>query len=119
MISTSISGKAKIFRRDTQLNNGTIYPNYSTSIGKKKPDGSWENAYINLGFRRGTDIPNGTEIDIIHGFLTFDTTQKNGKTYVYWKLFVMDFEMPNNGGSGSLVPDYDEAFETDFDDTPF
>lgn len=119
MINTQVSGRTKIFRRDTRLSDGTLYPNYSTSVGKKRQDGSWENAYINVGFRRGTDIPNGTEIDVINGFLTFDMAKKDGKTRIYWKIFVMDYELPNSGASGPLVPDYDEVFEPDLDDTPF
>lgn len=103
MIRTQITGTTKVFRKD--FDERAVY---STSIGKKKMDGTWDNAYINLQFKKGVDIADGTMIDIQNGWLTF-YINKDKKPI--WQIFVSEFE-------GGEIPDgFSEI--TDLDDVPF
>lgn len=49
--------------------NGKVY--YSTSLGNKKEDGSYENMYISVQLPKTAVIHNGDEILIDKGFITF------------------------------------------------
>lgn len=108
MIRTQITGQTKVFRKDYE--DRALY---STSIGKKKQDGTWDNAYINLQFKKGTDIADGTMIDIQNGWLTF---YMNKDKKPVWQIFVSEFE--------SEIPDGFEEVEDfaqleDDSDIPF
>lgn len=91
MLKVDFTGSCKVFRRDVQTANGGTFPVYSTSIGKKRQDGTWANKYINLGFRKGVELENMADIEINDGFLTLDEVTKDGVTNTYWKIMVMDF----------------------------
>ncbi len=62
---------------------------YTTSISNKKEDGSYENAYLQVQFRKGVELENKTRINIKDGFLTFFRTQEGNTVY---KIVVLDFE---------------------------
>lgn len=62
--------------------------NYSTSISNKKEDGTYENMYISVQFKKGVVIPNKTKIDVDNGFLSFFKT-KEGMPKV--KLVITEF----------------------------
>ena len=83
-MQSKFTGKAMVFRRDHE---GRAY--YSTSIGRKNQDGTWDNAHINLQFKRDIELENKTEIDIGNGWLTF---YKKGNIPV-WQVFVNEFEV--------------------------
>lgn len=84
MIRTEITGTTKVFRKDYE--DRALY---STSIGKKKQDGTWDNAYINLQFKKGVDIADGTMIDIKNAWLTF---YLNKDKKPVWQIFISEFE---------------------------
>lgn len=81
---TEVTGQTKVFRKD--FDERAVY---STSIGKKKMDGTWDNAYINLQFRKGVEIADGTIIDIQNGWLTF---YLNREKKPVWQIFINEFE---------------------------
>lgn len=86
MLNTNITGETMIFKNDKGF--------YSTSLSRKKQDGTYENAYINVGFRKGVDIPNKTLINVKNGFLTFDNrATEDGKTTTYFRLFISDYDL--------------------------
>jgi len=89
MLNTNITGETMIFRDDKGK-----FPRYQTSIGKKLPDGTYDNAYIELKFKKGVELENKTKINITNGFLTFyQYTPKDSKYKVtVWQLFVLDFD---------------------------
>lgn len=62
---------------------------YTTSISNKKEDGSYENAYLQVQFRKGVELENKTKINIKDAFLTFFRTQDDKTIY---KIVVLDFE---------------------------
>ena len=77
-MKSKFTDQAMIFRKDTD--DRTFY---STTISKKKPDGEYENAYIRIDFKKGTDIPNKTMINITNGWLTFYIKDKIPQWYVF------------------------------------
>lgn len=85
MLKTNLSGETMVFRNEK---NGNV--RYSTSIGRKLQDGSYENAFIPLKFRKGTEIAHKELITITQGFLSFWTRNDEYHTPV-WELVVLDF----------------------------
>ena len=63
---------------------------YSTTISNKKQDGTYDNMYIAVNFKKRVTIGNKTKIDITNGFLSFYKT-KEGLPKP--KIVVMDFEI--------------------------
>lgn len=85
MLNSNFSGETMIFKNDKGF--------YSTSISKRNQDGTYANAYISVGFRKGVDLPNKTKINIKNGFLTFDQYDRaDGTKATNLKLFISDFE---------------------------
>lgn len=81
-----ITERTRIFKK--VLNNNQ--PVYSTSISNKKEDGTYENMYVAVNFKKGTEVENNTEIDIKNGFLSFYTNKEGAKLL---KLVITDFEI--------------------------
>lgn len=81
----NISGETMIFKNDR---------GYSTTISNKKEDGSYENMFIPVNFRKGIELPNKTKINVINGFLSFYKT-KDGLAKV--KMVITEFEQEDNG----------------------
>lgn len=79
-----ISGETMIFKNDR---------GYSTTISNKKEDGSYENMFIPVNFKKGIEVPNKTKINVINGFLSFYKT-KDGLAKV--KMVITDFEQKQN-----------------------
>ena len=76
---TTVSDKVRIFAKQMQGQNGP-YTSYSTTMSKKKQDGSWENGRMYVEFQNGTPIPEnigdkGVEIEVVNGWLTFRNYQ--------------------------------------------
>lgn len=79
-----ISGKMKIWKNEKG--------NYSTSISNKKDDGTYENAYLQVNFKKGVEVGNGQTIDVKNAFLTFyKVTDKHGEEKIIYKIVVTDF----------------------------
>ena len=98
-----VLGKAKIFKNEY---NGKTY--YSTSISKKKEDGTYENMYLTVQFRKGQETDG--DIDITNGFHSF-YTDKNGVPKI--KIVVLEYTAIEK----NTIPENTEA---DFmDDLPF
>ena len=96
-----VTENAMIFRKD--FDNGVAY---STTISKKQQDGTYDNAYIGVKFRKGVELQNQTKIDIKDGWITF--WKKDNKPVL--EIFVNDFELMDN------LPD---GIELVADDLPF
>lgn len=114
MLNSNFSGETMIFKNDKGF--------YSTSLSKKNQDGTYANAYISVGFRKGVDLPNKTKINIKSGFLTFDQYDRaDGSRATNLKLFVSDFET----AGGKQTPKQNKGSENEFfgadseEDLPF
>lgn len=86
---------------------------YSTTVSNKNQDGTYNNMYISVNFKKGIIIENKTKIDIIDGFLSFFKT-KNGLSKP--KIVVMDFEI--KGKAETKQEDMNE-YEIPQDELPF
>ena len=73
-----------VFRNDY---NGKIF--YSIGISKKKQDGSYENGYINVRFKKDVELENQTKIKINKAWLDFYC--KDRKTFPY--IFISEFDI--------------------------
>ena len=93
-MDVTVKGKAKIFRNERQGRNGT-YVNYATSLSRKNKDGAWENASIEVRFRRG-DEPvfrdTNVDIEIVDGFLTFRKYKsQDDKEHALFYIMVLEY----------------------------
>lgn len=75
-----ISGETMIFKNDKGY--------YETSISNKKEDGTYENMYVSVNFKKGIEVENKTKINILDGFLSF---YKNKEGLPKIKLVILDF----------------------------
>lgn len=114
MITTNIKGKTMIFKNQQGF--------YSTSISKKNRNNEWESTYINIGFRKDTNLENKTMIDIKDGWLTFDKYKKqDGTTNIAFKIFVNDYDVVSQGQNNDNFQSQNVMTSSDFsnDDLPF
>jgi DNA gyrase/topoisomerase IV subunit B len=100
MNKLKFTGETTIFKSDKGF--------YSTGISNKLMDGSWDNAYFPVQFKKGVEVENKTEINITNGFLTF-YRDKNNENKPVFKIMVLDF---------TQVGDAAEDTATDFTDEP-
>lgn len=63
---------------------------YSTTISNKNMDGSYDNAYITVQFKKGVELENKTKINITNGFLTFYRNANDNNKPVF-KIMVLEF----------------------------
>lgn len=77
-----------IFRKDFKG-----IPKYSTPISKKNKDNSFDNAYMQVKFRKDTTLRNKTKLMIKDAWFSFDKYE--GKTY--WYIFINDFTITDEG----------------------
>lgn len=83
--SDNISGRMRIFKNEK---DGKV--SYTTTLGVKKEDGSYDNAYVTVGFGRDIDTTKiGDEVNIKKGFLTFWRSSTNN---IYFKVVIMELE---------------------------
>ena len=83
MLKTQITGDTMIFRKDFDDRQA-----YSTTISKKNKDGEYENAYIDVKFKKDVKLENKTKININNAWLTF-YINKDKKPV--WQIFINDF----------------------------
>lgn len=63
---------------------------YKVRLSKKKQDGSFENGYIDIQFKKGVDINNKDQIYLKDAFLTFYKS-KEDKTIPY--IMVLEYDL--------------------------
>lgn len=94
-----------IFRNDY---NGR--PIYSIGLSKKKKDGSYENGYMTVNFKEGTDITDKTKIKIKNAWLSFYLKDKQTVP----TIFISDYEIVENVKSKEDVfKDFGENIKTE------
>lgn len=92
MIRTEITGETKIFAHKRTGQSGDYYA-YTASIGKKKQNSDeWDNAWINVRFKKDEAPQDRETIDIKRGWLSFDQYEKDGKTQTAWYIFVLEWD---------------------------
>jgi hypothetical protein len=112
------TGETMIFRKEYE---DKVF--YSTSLGQKKQDGEWENASIDVKFKKGVNLADKTKINVTSGWLKF---WLKGKIPA-WQIFINEFEQlsgipsgfkPEDENQDSQIPSGFRALEDD-DDIPF
>lgn len=109
-----------IFRNDY---NGK--PIYSIGLSKKKKDGTYENGYMTVNFKEGTDIQNKSKIKIKNAWLSF--YKKEDKTIP--TIFINEYELvgepkpkeenPFEDFGNSIKTEVDNQIEIKPEDLPF
>jgi hypothetical protein len=87
----NVTGKAKVYNFENKGN----YAKASLQVGKKKPDGEWENMWFNakfVGKNTPDDIKKGEQINITSAIL--ESFKGDKGTYVT----VVIFEFESKGG---------------------
>ena len=65
---------------------------YSTSISKKKKDSDdYENAFVDVYFRKGVRVDDRSKIKVKKSWLSFNTNVKTGKHFIY--IFIDEFDV--------------------------
>lgn len=87
----------RIFRKDYPTAQGGTYTKYSTKIGKKLQDGTWDNEFIRVEFhiKGGVNLQHGTDIQVLANDtnLTFNRfVDRQGEERVEWVLVIYDYE---------------------------
>lgn len=108
MIKSEFTGEAMIFAKE---HNGRMF--YSTGLSKKKPDGEYENGYIDVQFKKGVEVDNKTKIEIGKAWLTF-YINKDKRTVP--QIFISEFTVI--GTDGYKAPEGFQAIDDD-SDIPF
>ena len=98
MLKTNLTGTTMVFRNDDKG-----FAIYTTTLGNKNKDGDWENASIELKFKKGIELENRAKINVLNGFLTFRTYIKDEKKKYVLYLFIMEFE--EEGAESEPTPD--------------
>lgn len=81
-MSLRLTGETTIFKNEKGF--------YSTGISNKLMDGSWDNAYFPVQFKKGVEVENKTKINITNGFLTFYRNANDNNKPVF-KIMVLEF----------------------------
>lgn len=91
-----------VYRQDKTSNNGVAYTQYSLGVSSKDKDGNWVNGFIDCQFKKADveKITNKCKINISNSFYTVN--EYNGKKYL--KLFVLDFEVAEDGEKPQDAP---------------
>ena len=107
-----------IFAKNREY-NGNTFRVYSTGISSKSQDGSYNNAYIPVRFRRGIEVEDRQLINILSAWLM---PIKIGENFVVG-IFINDFNLVeskntsnNTNNTNSLS---DSNYSYNMDDLPF
>lgn len=80
---------------------------YSTTISNKNMDGSYDNVYIPVQFKKGIELENKTKINVTNGFLTFYHNVNDDNKPVF-KIMVLEFTQ-----EGDAKEDTSSSFDSD------
>lgn len=102
---------------------------YTVGASKKKQDGTYENGYKPVRFRKDIDLQNKTDIIVKEGWEDFTNYKnKEGKEKTLWYFFINKFEMASDFDAIKQVQDkqvqpkertYMEQQTIDDDNLPF
>lgn len=81
----NILGKTRIFKKE--INGRDVF---STSISNKKEDGTYENMYVGVQFKKDEQPADSCNIDIKKGFLSF-YLDKNAIEHI--KFVILEYEV--------------------------
>ena len=94
-------------------NNGNVY--YSIGLSKKNQDGSYENGYMNVRFKKDVELDNQTKIKINKAWIDFYVKEK--RTYPY--IFISEFEKVEDYKNLTTKTEVQEQFKYTDEDLPW
>lgn len=97
-MAVKVTGEMMIFSNDK---------GFSTSISNKKEDGTYDNMFIAVNFRKGVSVENKSKINVTNGFLSFYKT-KDGLAKP--KIVIMEFEGQNSTNNNEVIAEDDLPF---------
>lgn len=103
MLKSNFEGDVMVFSKEFQERTF-----YQVGLSKKKQDGTYENGYIDVKFRKDVVVPNKTKITIKNAWLDF-YVNKDKRTVP--QIFISEFTQENETVSGFT--------EIDDSDVPF
>ncbi len=107
-----------IFAKNREY-NGNTFRVYSTGISSKSQDGTYNNAYMPVKFRKGIEVEDRQLINLLSAWLM---PIKIGENFVTG-LFINDFNLKENGNSNNTNTDNNGTVENSYnynmDDLPF
>lgn len=106
-ITTDMKGPVRVWRSDK---NG--YTSYAVSISKKEGD-SWIRTYQPVRFKKGVEVQNGQEINILNAFPTVDSWVKDDKQFTKLVWMITEFQLAGENLN------YVEGFSSVDDEVPF
>lgn len=89
-----------VYRQDKTSQNGVAYTQYSLGVSSKNTNDEWVNGFIDCQFKKGVEVSNKAKIEISNSFYTVN--EYNGKKY--YKLFILDFNVVEQGEVKQLAP---------------
>lgn len=93
MLQSSFNGEVMVFVNE---HNGRKF--YKVGISKKMQDGSYQNGYVDVQFKKDIIVENKTKINIKSAWLTFYMNKEN-ITVPY--IFINEFEQLDNTQFGA------------------
>lgn len=104
-----VSGVMTVFRNEHESPKGVWY-SYSTTVAKKRDDGTYARVYLDTMFRKDVVVENKAKINVKDGFLTVrEYTDKSGAMQTKLVLMVLDFEQATGEPQGYSALGYDDV----------
>ncbi|MEI7510167.1 MAG: hypothetical protein WCJ62_11970 [Flavobacterium sp.] len=97
MIKVNVSGDGMIFRKEFTDN-----VQYSTTLSKKLVDGTWENGFIPIQFKKDVFIHHKTKIQLDNAWLSFYLTKTDKKPVFY--IFCNEYTILEDGEVANTEP---------------
>lgn len=112
-----VSGKnVRVWANEHKKRDGGSWYDYNVSIGKKKQEGGYVNAYMKVKFTRDANapevIPNGSVMDF-EGYLTVDDYVRDGEPIRRPMIMVTQVVFPE------LSVDVPDSYEQLDEEMPF
>ena len=96
-MNVNFTGRARVFKNERETRSGGTFTSYSTSISRKNLDGEWENAPLEVKFKRDGlptfgEYQNYVAIIIDNAFLTFRRyVDANEKKHTAFYIMILDW----------------------------
>lgn len=91
----NILGQTRIFKKE--INGRDVF---STSISNKKEDGTYENMYVGVQFKKDEQPADSCNIDIKKGFISFYLDKNNTE---HLKFIILEYELLEQTGTETEV----------------
>lgn len=106
LVTTTDGKPVTIYRKDKTTSSGKTFATYSIAVSSKDKDGNWTNGYLDCAFKKDVELNNKAKINITNSFYTVN--EHNGKKYL--KLFIMAFDVVEQGEVPPQAPSNDDSF---------